>query len=281
MKSFVNINGLIKKTNTYFPFEKNRAFYYGDGLFETIRVFKGKPLFVKYHFERLSKGLEVLGIIVEKFSDLASFEKELLKTIQNNEIIASGRLRCAVFRNEGGYYKPLTNNGSYFIEAFAISESDYKIGDGILLDICETIQKPVNFLSNLKNPHALISVLAAKSINEPYTDMILLNTYGNVCEALSSNIFIIKEGILYTPHLNQACVEGIMRQVVINNVAPALNYKVVETAINLFEIEEADEVFLTNVINGLKWVKSFRKKSYKNDKTIPIHNVLNTLISQQ
>jgi len=140
------------------------------------------------------------------------------------------------------------------------------------------IKKPVNILSNLKTTNTLLNVLAGIYKKEKkLDDVILLNQDGFVCEGISSNIFVIKNNVLYSPTLDDGCVKGIMRE---NIIDISLNLKMTvidEAHINLLDIEEADEVFFTNVIWGIRWVMAYKQRRYYNDISKKIFNELNKI----
>ena len=105
-----------------------------------------------------------------------------------------------------------------------------------------------------------------------FDDVLILNQYGRVAEAISSNVFIAKNNILYTPPLNEAPVNGIVRKLLLqhNN----LNYKVAEKPLTVDDFLDADECFLTNTIQGLVSVDCFRRKQYGNTAATYLQNVL-------
>lgn len=280
MKKIILLNGVIEAFSLHESLLNNRAFRYGDGLFETIRVCNGKPLFAELHYKRLTEGLSMLKIRSKEADSFEFFINNLYCVIEKNNISEGGRIRYNIFRNSGGFYKPMTNEGISLVEGESIENNLYELNEqGILVNIFEDILKPINILSPYKNTNALIHVMAGLKNQDINYESVLLNEQKNICEGVSSNIFIFKNNILYTPALNQGCVKGIMRLIIIENLSKALNIKVVETNLKQDLLHTAEEVFLTNVIQGVKWILGYEKKRYYNSLSKKLIFILNDFIS--
>ncbi len=111
------------------------------------------------------------------------------------------------------------------------------------------------------------------------TDALVLNDKGNIIESSHSNIFIVSNGVLYTPSLTDGCLAGVQRMQVIN-VAIQNKIKVYECSITPQNLLVADEVFLTNAIQGIQWIESYRQKRYVNTVTKNILTLMNNYIEQ-
>lgn len=280
MKSCIIINGIAEDATMYETLINNRAFRYGDGLFETIRVCNGKPLFAEKHYERFMDGLKILKIESIEAHDFSFFKHNLNAVINSNNISNGGRIRYSINRTSGGYYKPLDNTGISIVEGQRIDDNSYQLNQqGLLIDLYDEVLKPYNILSPFKNAFALIHVLAGlKNCGVNY-ESILLNEQRNICEGVNSNIFILKNGTLHTPSLDQGCVRGIMRKVIMNDISRILNIEVIETTITRTFLKEADEIFLTNAIQGIKWVLGFEEKRYLNTFSKLVIQTINEFIS--
>jgi len=265
LKSFVNFNGNILPADQPVLMAGNRAFRYGDAVFETIRLMKGDILFFEKHLDRLRKGMDLLGM---KWRDDFTFHKLYLlirHLDQMNDLKGNGRIRLQVFRNEGGRYAPAFNDVSFLIEAETLASDEYRFNDNPLrIDVFTEIEKPKNKFSNIKSSNALIYVMAGiyKEQHE-LDDCIILNKDGRICEAISSNIFLSLKDELFTPALSEACIEGIMRAHIIELVR-SKGKKVHEASLTIEHVMKADGIFLTNVIEGIRWVGAFRQKRYFN-----------------
>ncbi len=252
----------------------NRSFRYGDGLFESIKHSAGKPLLFSLHIKRLLKGMSVLCLKQD-----AKFESEnLLQNIQDlvkvNRVRNSCRIRLSVFRESGGFYAPDKMDASYIMECMPMSANNIK-ETGISMGVYPDIPKAINFLSSLKTSNSLIFVMAGiYKNNNNLGDAVLMNEKGNVVETISSNIFLVKNNTISTPLLSEGCVEGVQREYVIEK-AKMNGTIIAEKEITLEELKSADEVFLTNAIQGISWVRKLEEKIYSNKKTMSLIDIIN------
>lgn len=265
-KKFINYNGEILDEEDKIFTIANRGFKYGDGLFESMRVTKGKLNFADLHADRLQKGMKTLKL--EGYSQMdAYFLKDKAEEIcKRNKITQNARLRLTVFRNADGFYTPTQNKNAYTLEVSPLDSSIYEInGKGLIMDIYNDIPKPVNSLSNLKTCNSLTYVMAGIYKEQMRLDEVfILNQNGFLCESISSNVFLVYKGELFTPALSEGCIGGVMRQVVMQ-LAKKFDLPMIEAQINAEILNEAEEVFLTNSIKGIQWVMGFNRKRYFNE----------------
>ena len=264
--TYINFNGnIIDSTQPVFT-ASNRAFRYGDALFETIRLMQGEILFFENHLARLSSSMELLGMNAHDDLTFHNLYLSIRHLDQVNNLKGNGRIRLEVFRNDGGLYTPQSNDVSYLIETSSLSSETYQLNEsGLKIELYTDIKKPVSKLSNLKSSNALYYVMAGlhkKKLNTG--DCLVLNTDGRIAEAISSNIFIVDSGKLLTPALTEACVSEIMRGRIIEHVQDQ-RMPVIEKGITADDLLKADEIFLTDVIHGIRWVSAFRSKRYFNN----------------
>lgn len=277
MPLFINYNDDIVPAGTPLIDTTNRAFRYGDGLFETMRLAKGQLKFIDLHADRLQRGMKALKI--DGYSQMDSYfirEKTDQLAIRNK--IKHGRFRLTVYRDAAGLYTPAANKAGYCLELDPLEEPRYFLNErGLIMDIYNEIPKPINLLSNIKTCNSLPYVMASQFKKQNrLDDVFLLNQNGYLCEASSSNIFVLYQNVLYTPALSEGCVEGIMRQVVMK-LAREQGVQVVEAQINPEILYQADEVFLTNAIKGIQWVMGYGVKRYFNQLSKQLIDELNLL----
>ncbi|MDB5129940.1 MAG: 4-amino-4-deoxychorismate lyase [Mucilaginibacter sp.] len=274
---YINFNGEILPADSILLTIANRAFKYGDGLFESMRLMKGKLKFPELHAERLQKGMKALKI--DGYSQADSwFLKEKVEELARRNKIKHGRLRLTVYRDAEGLYAPTQNKMAYCLEIQPVDEPRYFLNErGLIMDVYTELPKPLNWLSNIKTCNSLIYVMAGiyKQQNK-LDDVFLLNQNRFLCEANSSNIFVWYQNHLYTPALSEGCVEGVMRRVVIQ-LALDNNIPVTEAQINPEILNEADEVFLTNATKGIQWVMGYGVKRYFNRISKALMDELNKL----
>lgn len=270
--SQICFNGKLLKADEPVLLAANRSFRYGDGLFETIKVSGGKVLLEQLHFERLFSGLLILKYEIPKLFAEERIKNELLELCRENNVDKLARVRLSVFRGNGGLYDN-DKKMQYLIECWPLSESSTQLNkNGLLIDVYPGARKSCDRFSNLKSANFLSYSMAALYAKEKkLNDCFVLNSEGNVADSTIANIFLIENGIIKTPALSQGCVAGVMRRHLLSILKDA-GHTVQETSINEADLIRADEVFLTNAINGIRWVKQFRERVYANNKTIEIYN---------
>lgn len=236
----------------------NRSFKWGDGLFETMKLTNEGVQLSNYHFERLFLGLQLLKIDTRNVQKHTIIEN-MLSLAKKNQCEALARIRLAVFRDED-------NQASYSIEAIGLDRTYTQYNaEGYKIGIYPFARKPVDAFSNLKTSNHLAYVMAGKYADEQgWDDAIVLNTDNHICDSSRANIFLVKGYDVYTPALNQGCVSGVMRRHVID-ILESHQYHLHQHYITEEDLFEADEVFLTNALIGIKWVGAYRDKKYSNE----------------
>ena len=279
VNSFILYNGEYHFKDEFGLSYKNRAFCYGDALFETMHANGTDIQFINNHLTRLIFGMKVLKMEVPTVIESGFIEKEIIKLLHKNKLYQGVRIRLSVFRNEGGKYTPADNNISYLVETDYLENDYYQLNNkGFIIDIYPEIKKPINQLSNLKTSNSLLYVIAGLYAKEKkLNDCLLLNEKGNIIEGISSNIFLIKGSSLSTPSLKEGPVAGIMRKQILK-LADNVGFKINnESSITQSQLLNADEVFLTNSINGIRWVSAYKEKRYFNSNVKKIIDQLNMI----
>jgi len=271
----INFNGeLLFKENIKLTTD-NRGFKYGDGIFETIKVVHKKVIFWEDHYFRLMASMRMLRMKIPMEFTLEFLEKEILKTVAVLEDGANFRVRLNVFRKDGGLYTPKTNAINYLIEA---SESNYKTKETYEIDVFKDFYNYSGLLSTIKTNNRMLNTLASIYANENDLDnCILVNERKGVVEVANANIFIVKNNIVKTPALTEGCIKGVVRGKVIDLLIKNKDFTIEETVISPFEIQKADEVFITNAIMGIQPVTKYKKKSFNTDLAGKLHASLKVL----
>ena len=243
---------------------QNRSFRYGDGLFETMRMYNGKIINADFHFERLFAGMRVLEFETPPKFCRTYYTDAVNELLLKNSIFKYAKIRLMVFRGDEGIFEIENNSTNYIIEAFSFSEKIELNERGIELDIFPDGGKSISRFSNLKSNNYLSSIMAARfARTNNLDDAIILNDFERVCESSIANIFIIKGSEIFTPPLSEGCVAGTMRRWFLEKFE-LKNYTVTEKAVSINDLLNADEIFLTNSLYLLKWVRKFRNKTYTN-----------------
>lgn len=242
----------------------NRAFRYGDSLFETILVSNHQLMFLKDHITRIKLGMTVLRMNVPAEFTTANLNEMISHLLHHNAAGPHARVRLTVYRQEGGYYTPETNDISFLIETEEVAGNYEMNQKGFWADIYTDIKKPINKLSNIKTGNALMYVMAGISKQSMKLDeCFILNDSGNIIESISSNVFAVKNGTLYTPPLSEGCIAGVMRKQIMH-LATENKILTFESPLTIYTLMNADEIFLTNSIQGVQWIGQFRDKFYTN-----------------
>jgi branched-chain amino acid aminotransferase len=273
---FVNVNGNVLSSDSAVLSADNRSFRYGDGIFETIRFANGKVQFLGRHVQRIHDSLAILRIDVPSHYTEDYFRSEISKLVGSNKVEKGARIRLTIFRKEGGYYTPHIDEPNFLIECEPIEEAHYNLNPkGYSIDIYPDYKKPINKLSNVKSNNALMNVLAGvyRKQND-LDDCVILNQNFGIAECISSNIFAVKNGVLYTPPIMDGCVDGIMRKHLIE-VARSHRISVYEVSLQMNVLLNSDEIFLTNVISGVRWVGAYKAKRFYNNMAKLIIDKLN------
>ena len=261
----VNFNGELKSNTQAQYHTDNRGYKYGDGLFETLKVVNGKILFWEDHYFRLMASMRILRIDIPMNFTMEFLEAELLKTLEANNLTSTtARVRLNVDRGNGGKYLPVSPRVNYSIEAEVYHQPIYQLNtDKYIVDLYKDYFVAPGLLSGLKTNNKALQVIGSIYAEEnDFDNCLVLNTNKHVIEALNGNLFLVKGHTIKTPPLSDGCLKGIMRQQVVNIIKADEDYNLEEASISPFELQKADELFITNVMVGLQPISQYRKKQY-------------------
>lgn len=276
MALFVNNNGTVLESSNPTINAGNRGYLFGDGVFESIRIYNGKAINLENHVNRLIEGALAVKIRPSAMYSPSFFNEKINELLQKSEIHEGGRCRLSIDRVSGGTYFPISNESSFYIEVYPFESNRFEINTkGIEIDIYRDIKIQKNFLSNYKTKSCLHYVMAAIYARENgLDDVFISNEKGNILETSSCNIFIVSNGVLYTPGLDEGCLAGTMRMQIIN-LAIKHGIKVYECTILPQNLLSADEIFLTNAIRGIHWIGGYRTKRFHNNLSRKLVSLLN------
>lgn len=254
----------------------NRGYRYGDGLFETIKVLDREIALAPLHFDRLFHGLSLLKMKVPDNFTIEKLTAWILALCEINNCDRAARVRLSVSGGNGGLYDS-DRSLQYAIECWPLEQGEGQLNEnGLIIDIYPDAKKYRDLFSNLKSASFLLYSMAATWAREnKLNDCLVLNDGDGIADSTIANIFIIKKGELITPPLSEGCIDGVMRKFLLQN---SQGHTIVEKKINIPDLLDADEVFLTNAIKGIRWVKQFREKTYTNSKTADIFESIRLLL---
>ena len=276
----VNFNGTLVEDSNQISIH-NRGYSYGDALFETIKVANGKVLFWEDHYFRLMASMRIMRMEIPMRFTMEFLECQIQDTLEANHLEDhNARVKLIVHRNEGGLYLPKHNTISYSINVKPLGSDVYILNTNTYqVDLFKDYFVAPSLLSTLKTNNKAINVVGSIFANENALDnCLLLNTNKNVVEALNGNLFLVKDNIIKTPPLTDGCLKGVMRTQVLNIIKKLEDFELLEMSISPFELQKADEIFITNVITGIQPISKYRKKEFKNEVAKILFTKLNTMV---
>lgn len=222
-----------------------RGLAYGDGLFETIYVSSGRAQFLALHLERLRAGCHGLSIDYDEIA----LRRDIADAVH---VGVEGVLKIIVARSgvERGYASRRGAGSHRFLQFFPQNVAAFfNRQPPAVLRVCRQRLSLQPSLAGLKHLNRLEQVLARTEWSDPkITEGLMLDSNGRVIEAVSSNIFCVRDGKVLTPSLRQCGVAGVLRRVVIDYLGIA----VAEQHLTLDDFYRADEVFLSSTLRGIQ-----------------------------
>lgn len=262
----INFNGAIVSGDSNL-LTHNRSFLYGDAVFETLKIVNSKILFLEDHYFRLMSSMRVVRMEIPMNYTMEFFEEQILTLAKAKNIDTSSRARITVYRNDGGYYLPHNNSVSFLITIESLGDLRYSIIEKeYVVDLYTDFYISKQLLSSIKTTNKLLNITASIFASENNLDnCLLINENKNVVEALQGNLFMLKGTTLVTPPVSEGCLNGVMRKQVLSLARNIENIEVIEGMISSFDLQKADELFITNVIKGIQPITKYRKKEYSID----------------
>ena len=265
---YICIDGKFLEDNQPAFQANNRSYRYGYGLFETMRLHHNAILFEDLHFERLFSGIRLLKM----HTGDPDFREDLVRNIKKlselNHCNNSARVRLSISAGDGGAFDR-NENLHWLIECQPFESFDPRNTEGLHIDIFPDARKQADVFSHLKSANFLPYVMAAQHAREHILDdCLVLNEHSAIADASTANIFLVREGLLLTPALSEACIDGVARRYLINQTDNGFlqlkntRLRMEETRINIEDLVDAEEVFLSNALHGIRWVHQFRDNSY-------------------
>lgn len=261
--------------------QQNRAFLYGDAVFETLKIVNGKILFLEDHYFRLMASMRVVRMEIPMDFTMEFFENEILNVVKNQNVLESARCRITVYRDSDGFYLPKSNEIKYEITAAPLVNKLYVLNsEKYEVELYKDFYVAKHLLNTLKTNNKIINITGSIFANENnFDNCFLLNEDKNVVEALNGNIFLIFGSILKTPPISDGCLKGIIRKQVVEIATNMPEFTFKEESISTFDIQKADEIFITNVISGIVSISKYRKKEFTKQITEKILEKLNQKIN--
>jgi branched-chain amino acid aminotransferase len=231
------------------PFD--RGLMHGLGLFETLLAIDGAPVFADQHLARLQHGCGHLGWDFS-YPDILETMAGLLRL--NDLTEGRARIRLAMTAGSGDIHDTALG-ADHLVWMTAVATSEPPATTTAIL--CPWTRNERSALSGLKCASYAENLVALRHAERlGFEETVFLNTAGHVCEAATSNVFLVKNGVVATPSLDSGCLPGITRAVVIG-LAGNLGLQCGERNVAADELLNADEIFLTSSIRGVMGVAEF------------------------
>ncbi len=276
----INLNGKLVPESQAGISPTNRGLYYGDAVFETLRISSGKILFWEDHYFRLMSSMRIMRMEIPMHFTMEKLQEEILKTTSDFPTSQAVKARCTVYRNEGGLYSPLNNSVSFLITCEALETPFYLYNTSPYeIELFKDHYINSGLLSTIKSNNKIINVLGSIYAKENgYDNCLILNENKMVVEALNGNVFLVSGKTIKTPPITDGCLRGVIRKQLLDMAKQLPDYTFEEASVSPFELQKADEIFITNVVKGIQPVTKYRKKEFKTEISKDLITKLNVKI---
>ena len=280
----INLNGELLEDNQATVALNNRGLNYGDAVFETMRFAGGKLYFWEDHYFRLMASMRILRMEIPMTFTMEFLEEEIVRCFGDSFYTSKAyRVKLLVWRKTGGKYTPKSREVEYSISYEEIQYPFYSLED-IPYEVELFKDHFINsgLLSTLKTTNRIINILGGIFAEENgYDNCLLLNEKKQVVEALNGNLFLVAGSTVKTPPLADGCMNGILRKQMLSILNSMPEYTVLESSISPFELQKADELFITNTIGGILPVTKYRKKQFGNSLSRELVSKLNLRVQME
>jgi branched-chain amino acid aminotransferase len=275
----VNYNGEIVLSAAEVT-SQNRGFLYGDAVFETFKIVNNSILYFEDHYFRLMASMRIVRMEIPMNFTMEYLEEQIVQLINSANCQSSARVRMTVFRNDGGLYLPQTNSVGFVMQVVPLTNVAYSINNtSYEVDLYKDFVVTKQLLSTIKTTNKMLNVMGSIYAKEnDLQNCLLLNNEKNVVEALNGNVFLLSNDKLITPPISEGCLNGIMRKQILAIAKKLENIEVIEAPISPFDLQKANELFISNVITGIQPITKYRKKEYAIDFAIELVAKLNESI---
>jgi branched-subunit amino acid aminotransferase/4-amino-4-deoxychorismate lyase len=263
-KSYICMNG--EYTNAALPtlLIQNRAFRYGDALYENLHAYGTEPQFTEVHLKRLHENMGFLSMDIPPLLSSARITQLITQLLNKNRIFGGALVRLTVYRDTNEGFIPEGNRISFILESQRLDSGHYELNEkGLSLEICSGYTKSYSPVSHLHNAHRLLYLLAGmEGCRNNIDAYVLLNDGGKLVETIDSNLFLVSGKSIFTPGVSQGCIPGIMRHIIIE-LAGEAGYRINDqSSLTPGALDDAEEIFITNAIHGIRWIGAYRQRRY-------------------
>lgn len=263
-RTYICLNGEFRDAAEPSLFPGNRAFSLGDALYENLHAYATNLQFAGYHMERLLNHMKLLAYEIPGFFTTEMLRQLATQLLNKNRIFGGAGIRLTVFRNQGRDAPGGREGFSFLLESQRLQTDHYRLNEkGLVAGLCQGFIKHTGPLSGIRNACNLLYLLAEMEGQRRQIDCnILLNEAGRMVETTCSNIFLVSGNALFTPDIQQGCVPGIMRRVILELAAQS-GYRINDQcSLTPAALDDAEEIFVTNTLEGIQWVGAYGERRY-------------------
>ncbi|MEZ2415446.1 aminotransferase class IV [Muriicola sp. E247] len=276
----INYEGDLLEDDSLYLSVQNRGFSHADALTETIRILPGKICFWEEHYLRLMASMRILRMEIPMNFTMEFLQEEIFKTIEASQLSSEPVLaELYVFVNTPANQVGVKRNVSYIISLeehnshfYLHPDTEYKV------DLYKDFYVQAGMLSGLSSVNKILNTIGRVYASENgYNDCILLNDEKNVVQTLKGNLYLVSGKAIKTPPLSDGCKNGVIRKKIIELVGKTPEYELIEASISPFELQKADELFISNIAEGIQSITHYRKATYQTEVAKNILGKLNAV----
>lgn len=262
MPNWVLHNGAVVAADELKLSLDNRSFKYGDGFFESLRMFAGRIPYWPQHAQRIQHAQEILGLQLKPTPE--ELEQQLIALAEKTGF-TNARFRLIVYREGSGAYGPAETETHYLCEVLPLDSDTFQLNEtGLTVGLYTEEKKYPGKLAGIKTTSSLLYVQASRYVKQQgWDDGLIVNTNNQIIEGTSSSLFLVKGGNLHTAPLKLGPVDGVMRKVILQQAMDS-GFHVSAGPITEDMLLNADELWLTNAIKGIQWIGQYKNKTYGN-----------------
>lgn len=276
----INYEGDLLEDDCLYLNVQNRGFSHADALTETIRILPGKICFWEEHYLRLMASMRILRMEIPMNFTMEFLQEEIFKTIEASQLSEKTVLaELYVFVTASANQVQPKRNVSYIISLkehtspfYLHPDTEYKV------DLYKDFYVQAGMLSGLSSVNKILNTIGSVyALENGYEDCILLNDEKNVVQTLKGNLFLVSEKTIKTPPLSDGCKNGVIRKKIIELIRKIPEYELKEASISPFELQKADELFVSNIAEGIQSITHYRKATYQTEVAKSILGKLNAV----
>lgn len=259
----------------------NTPIFYGDFVYDDLKYLHGKLIFWEQHYLRLMATMRIMRMQIPLQFTMEELESQILTEIRKNQLHdKTAFVKLLITRNPNRSQLPNTNEIQHYIIVEQAKQDFYTITDTPYeVDLFRDYHINPNLLATLKTNNKATHITAHIYAQEnDYQNAILINTNKNVVSFTDGNLFLVENTHIKTPPLSDGCVNGITRKRILEILSKSTDFTIEETSISPFDLQRADEVFLTNTFSGIQPVTKYKKKDFQSQVATHLIGKLNTMV---